>query len=230
MMGAISAFLIAFLMMLTFVGCVGIKVTKFKAPTKFQVAAYGLSVFVLIFIPFTSFGGTMKIIQSVTDFDQQVICSDITDVHKPFAKSSTRAKKRQSDRRGDFNRLSKEKQALELTLKFFQSIDMQMMVISQKMCSAVCPCSPLVEFQGNKTNLINAKQVYYNIDEDTLNEHGRTKFNKKDYIPLVFNGIFTTFEDCFEYHFKRMNDEKDLFSEYDMVQTFKVDFNPDRAN
>lgn len=66
---SITAFLIIFLVLILFTACVGIKVSKFKAPSKYQVAAYGLCAFLFVFVPNASFSGGLFAIRNVTDFD-----------------------------------------------------------------------------------------------------------------------------------------------------------------
>jgi hypothetical protein len=110
------------------------------------------------------------------------------------------------------------------------------MMISQKMCSTVCPCAPEIKEMdfldpiSGKVNKINVDvmELYNKISEDELNEHGRTKEKKNGYEPLIFNGTYETFEQCIEDYWDK-TDGKD-FSEEDMEELFTIDFNPDRNN
>lgn len=102
-----------------------------------------------------------------------------------------------------------------------------MMMISQKMCSSVCPCSSKLVSDETKY-LQDVETTYMSIPEPTLNQYGRTKQNKEGYIPLVFNGTYSTFEECIKFNLARMLNNN--FTEYDMSVLFRVDFQPDRAN
>ena len=234
LMGAITAFLLIFFALILFVTCVGIKVSRFKAPTKCQVAAYGLASFVLLFIPFTAFSGGLLAISRVTEFDQRILCEDITDVRLgPKGLEITEGTMRRQKREKDLNdvkmRLGPSKEMIEEGIKMFQTMDMQMMMISQKMCSNVCPCSP--KLVSDKTNMLqDVRTSYMNISELNLNQYGRTAKNKEGYIPLVFNGTYQTFMECVEHYMARVTDPNDDFAEYDMTQMFKIDFMPDKAN
>lgn len=105
-------------------------------------------------------------------------------------------------------------------MEMLLNLEIQTMMINQIMCSSVCPCSPKVA-SNMSDKRVDVKSIFQKMPESTLNSYGRTAQNNTDFIPLVFNGTFSTFNDCIMYYIGRVL--RGVISEEQMLSLFEVD-------